>query len=376
VSAKAISADSHMDLTFLPPDTFTSRVPAKFRDMAPRVVDRDGAKYWMTGNDELGRYGYYGPGVTGGKRGKILADNGFTSGHTRPSDTVARRQDQERDGVEAEIIYGIIGISRRLFGTGISDPLLLTEVYRAYNDWIAEFGRSAPGRYFGLGCLPNHDAQAAAAEVQRCAKLGLRGAVFVPWGCKLPVWHAMWEPMWAAAADSDFVISFHVFEGGGATVGYEIQGIKDPACTGAWVVVAPGQMDEILASVILSGVCERHPKLRLVLGESGIGWLPYMLERMDDTYEERLAEDLKLPLPPSAYFKRQIYATFQKDFHGVRAMAEIAPDNVMWGSDYPHRDGTWPFSQKAIDEQFRGVDENIKRKMLWDNVRRVYRIES
>ena len=374
MTVKTISADSHMDLTFLPPDTFTSRVPAKFRDMAPRVVDRDGAKYWMTGGDELGRYGYYGPGVTGGKRGKILADNGFTSGHTRPSDTVARRQDQERDGVEAEIIYGIIGISRRLFGTGISDPELLTEVYRAYNDWIAEFGRRAPGRYFGLGCLPNHDAQAAAFEVQRCAKLGLRGAVFVPWGCKLPVWHAMWEPMWAAAAESDFVISFHVFEGGGATVGYEIQGIKDPACTGAWVVVAPGQMDEILASVILSGVCERHPKLRLVLGESGIGWLPYMLERMDDTYEERLADDLKLSLPPSAYFKRQIFATFQKDFHGVRAMAEIAPDNVMWGSDYPHRDGTWPFSQKAIDEQFRGIDESIKRKMLWENVRRVYRI--
>jgi predicted TIM-barrel fold metal-dependent hydrolase len=363
-----------MDLTFLPPDTFTSRVPAKFRDMAPRVVDRDGAKYWMTGDDELGRYGYYGPGVTGGKRGKILADNGFTSGHTRPSDTVARRQDQERDGVEAEIIYGIIGISRRLFGTGISDPLLLTEVYRAYNDWIAEFGRSTPGRYFGLGCLPNHDAEAAAAEVRRCAELGLRGAVFVPWGCKLPVWHAMWEPMWAAAEETDLVISFHVFEGGGATVGYEIQGIKDPACTGAWVVVAPNQMDEILASVVLSGVCERHPKLRLVLGESGIGWLPYLLERMDDTYEERLADDLKLSLPPSAYFKRQIYATFQKDFHGVRAMAEIAPDNVMWGSDYPHRDGTWPFSQKAIDEQFRGIDESIKRKMLWENVRRVYRI--
>src|SRR2546422_488383 len=119
----------------------------------------------------------------------------------------------------------------------------------------------------------------------------------------------------------------------------------------------------------------RHPKLRLVLGESGIGWLPYILERLDDTYEERLADDLKLPLPPSAYFKRQMYATFQKDFHGVRAMAEIAPDNVMWGSDYPHRDGTWPFSQKAIEEQFRGIDPKIQRKMLWENVRRVYRID-
>ena len=151
--------------------------------------------------------------------------------------------------------------------------------------------------------------------------------------------------------------------------------MRDAASTGSWTVVAPLQMDEIHASVILSGVCERHPRLRLVLGESGIGWLPYMLERLDDTYEERLADDLKLSLPPSAYFKRQIYATFQKDVHGVRAMAQIAPDNVMWGSDYPHRDGTWPFSRKAIEEQFRGIDESIQRRMLWDNVRRVYRID-
>ena len=78
---------------------------------------------------------------------------------------------------------------------------------------------------------------------------------------------------------------------------------------------------------------------------------------------------------PSAYFKRQIYATFQKDHHGVEAMAKIAPDNVMWGSDYPHRDGTWPFSQKVIAEQFRDVDAAIARKMLWDNARRVYRID-
>ena len=176
--------------------------------------------------------------------------------------------------------------------------------------------------------------------------------------------------------ETGLVISFHVFEGGGATVGYEVKGVRRPDVIGEWTVVAPLQMDEILTSVILSGVCQRHPGLRLVLGESGIGWLPYMLERLDDTYEERLADDLALPLPPSAYFKRQIWATFQKDLHGVRAMAAIAPDNVMWGSDYPHRDGTWPFSRKAIEEQFRDIPEGIACRMLWDNVRRLYRIDS
>ena len=377
MTVRVMSADSHMDLIYLPPDTFTSRMPARWGDRAPHVVERDGLKVWVSGDDVLGPYGMYGPGVTGGKRGRILAEAGFASGkQTRPSDPTQRREDQERDGVEAEIIYGIIGISRGIMGNkGVGDPALLAGVYHAYNQYIAEFNRSMPGRYFGLGCLPNHDGQAAADEVRHCAGLGLKGLLFVPWGSAMPAWHEMWEPMWSAAEEMNLVLSFHVFEGGGATVGYEVKGIRHPAVIGSWTVVAPMQMDEILVSVILSGVCERHPRLKLVLGESGIGYLPYILERLDDTYEERLADDLNLPLPPSAYFKRQIYATFQKDFHGVRAMAEIAPDNVMWGSDYPHRDGTWPFSRKAIEEQFRGIDEAIQRKMLWDNVRRLYGLD-
>jgi predicted TIM-barrel fold metal-dependent hydrolase len=377
MTTRVMSADSHMDLIYLPPDTFTSRMDPKWGERIPHVVDRGERKVWVTGDAELGPWATYGPGVTGGRRGRILAEAGFASGkQTRPSHPQQRREDQERDGVEAEIIYGIIGISRGLLGgQGITDAALLADVYTAYNQYIADFNRTEAGRFFGLGCLPNHDGQAAAAEVRRCAALGLRGAVFVPWGSAMPAWHEMWEPMWSAAEASDLVISFHVFEGGGATVGYEVKGVRHPAVIGSWTVVAPLQMDEICVSVILSGVCERHPRLRLVLGESGIGWIPYILERLDDTYEERLADDLALPLPPSAYFKRQMYATFQKDFHGVRAMAALAPDNVMWGSDYPHRDGTWPFSRKAIEEQFRDIPEAIARKMLWENVRRLYRLE-
>jgi predicted TIM-barrel fold metal-dependent hydrolase len=376
MTTRVMSADSHMDVFYLARDTFETRMDAAWGDRIPRVVERDGVMAWVSGGEIISPWGVYGPGVTGGKRGRILVQEGFASGVARPSDPALRRADQERDGVEGEIIYGILGISRGLFGhAGLRDPALLAAVYQGYNAYIAEFGRSMPGRFVGLGCLPNHDGQAAAEEVRRCAALGLKGGVLVPWGSAMPVWHEMWEPLWTAAEQADFVISFHVFEGGGVTVGGAIKGVTSKASAGAWTCVAPMQMDEILCSVILSGVCERHPRLRLVLGESGIGWLPYMLERLDDTYEERLSDDLGLPLPPSAYFKRQIFATFQKDFHGVRAMAAIAPDNVMWGSDYPHRDGTWPFSQKAIEDQFRAMDESVARKMLWGNVRRVYRLD-
>lgn len=374
MALKVMSADCHMDLFYLPQDAFTARMAARWGEAIPRVVERDGQQIWVSNGQMLSVWGVYGPGMTAGKRGRILVQEGFAAGRARASDPVQRRADQERDGIAAEIIYGILGISRGLLGgTGIREPGLLSAVYRAYNEYIAEFNRSAPDSYFGLGCLPNHDAQAAADEVRYCASLGLKGATIVPWGAAMPLWHEMWEPLWAAAEALDVVITFHVFEGGAATVGSAVN-LKHPVSAGAWTTVAPMQLDEILASVILAGVCERHPALRLVLGESGIGWIPYLLERLDDTWEERLTDDCPLSMLPSEYFKRQICATFQKDHHGVAAMARIAPDNVMWGSDYPHRDGTWPFSPKVIEEQFHDVDETIARKMLWDNVRRVYRI--
>lgn len=375
---QVMSADCHLDITYLPADCFLERMDSKWGDSIPHVVASDGRNIWMSGDDSIGPWAYYGPGVGGGKRGRILVEEGFAAGdQLRPSDPIQRWEDMQRDGVEAEVIYGIIAISKgRNMNSGIENRDLLAAVYRAYNEFIAEFNRQQPGRFYGLGCIPNHDAKVAASEVEHCAKLGLPGVLFVPWGAVMPVWHDMWEPMWAAAEQANLAFSFHVFEGGGATVGYEVNGISHPASVGSWTVVAPLQMDEICASIILSGVCERHPKLRFVLGEAGIGWIPYMLERMDDTYAERLAEDLRLDLPPSDYFKRQIYSTFQKDFHGLKAMGEIAPDNIMWGSDYPHRDGTWPNSQEAIVSQFKGVDPELAKKALWSNARWVYGIDT
>ena len=377
MAQKVMSADCHMDITYLPADTFTSRMDSAWGDRIPHVEDVDGQPTWVSGPDRMGAFAYYGPGVAGGKRGRILVEEGFASGdELRPSNPDQRQEDMRRDGLEGEVIYGIIGITKgRHTGGGMRDPELVAAVYHAYNKFIAEFNQTRPGFFFGMGCLPNHDADVAAAEVQHCAELGLPGVLFVPWNAKMPVWHEMWEPMWSAAEAANLAFNFHVFEGGGATVGYLVNGVKNAAAIGSWTVVAPMQMDEICASLILSGVCQRHPGLRFVLGESGIGWIPYLLERLDDTYAERLADDLKLDLKPSDYFKRQIYATFQKDFHGLHAMGEIAPDNIMWGSDYPHRDGTWPNSQQAIEAQFRDVDPVLANKALWENVRRVYAID-
>src|SRR5437870_2244877 len=140
MALRVMSADSHMDLIYLPPDTFTSRMAATSGGTVPRVVERDGRKWWVSGDAVLGPYGVYGPGVTGGKRGRILAEAGFATGkQTRPSNPVERREDQQRDGVEAEVIYGIIGVSRGLFThAGISDR---SEERRVGKEWCARWRR-------------------------------------------------------------------------------------------------------------------------------------------------------------------------------------------------------------------------------------------
>jgi predicted TIM-barrel fold metal-dependent hydrolase len=139
-------------------------------------------------------------------------------------------------------------------------------------------------------------------------------------------------------------------------------------------------MDEPLAAVIFSGALERHPRLRIVLAETGIGWLPYMLERLDDTYRKFMdAEEfwqrqggLPISMPPSAYFRRQVWATFQTDEVGVRLRDVLGEDRIMWASDYPHADSTWPESPQAIAENFRDVPAAARRRILCDNARELY----
>jgi predicted TIM-barrel fold metal-dependent hydrolase len=373
MTTSAISADSHMDLTYMPHDAFTSRVAQKWKDRVPHIVETSEGKFWYGDGKRLARFGYYGPGLNAGKRGALLVAEGFASGEkTSPADPHLRLQDQDRDGVACEVIYGILGLSKGLTGgDGLSDTELVGVVYHAYNEYIADFNAQAPQRFCGLGCIPNHDVEAAIAEATYCAERGLKGAAFVAWTPQYPIWHTYWEPLWSAAEEIGLVISPHVFEGGASIVD-KMGGDNIPGPKAAWLVVSPMQLDEVLTSMVFSGIPERHPKLKIVLGESGIGWLPYVLERMDYTYEDRLTDQIKLSLKPSEYFQRQIYATFQKDPIGIRMMGQIAPDNVMWASDYPHRDGTWPESQQAIADQFTGVDDGLKHKMLWDNVSRLY----
>jgi predicted TIM-barrel fold metal-dependent hydrolase len=142
----------------------------------------------------------------------------------------------------------------------------------------------------------------------------------------------------------------------------------------AFAAVAPMQLDEVLAAVVMGGLLERHERLRVVLGESGIGWVPYVLERMEmelDKYAGRM-RDHRLALRPTELFRRQVFVTFEEDRLGIELIPRIGADNVMWASDYPHPDSTFPHSRREVEETFRGVEPAVMRKVAAENCARLY----
>jgi predicted TIM-barrel fold metal-dependent hydrolase len=287
-------------------------------------------------------------------------------GIRRPTDPDQRIKDMERDGVQAEIIFGILGAATRL-----DDHEAAGEMFRIYNDWLVDFCRHYPDRQIGLACLPYGDIPAAIAEVHRVAKMGLRGLeLSCSWDME-PMWHPVWEPLWQAVNEVGLPLHFHTFPTMPPSVREKAVGHTKRAAL--FTAVAGFQMNliNILAAVIGAAVLERYPRLRISFGESGIGWLPYALDRMDFEWEDRF-HDLGLKMKPSDYWRRQCKATFQFDRIGTKMIEEIGEETLMWGSDYPHGDGVWPESTKYIQEQFGHLPAATTHKIVCENAGKFY----
>ncbi|HYB43410.1 MAG TPA: amidohydrolase family protein [Candidatus Methylomirabilis sp.] len=372
---RVISADDHIDMLWLPRDLWQKRVSAAWRDRAPRVVDTADGPYWMCGEDRWDAWGGRAgaAGALGGRRSALARGGVLVPGVLRPTTTALRLEDMARDGIDATVMYGPI------VPLLIKDPELRQVCYRAYNEWLAEFCATAPERLIGAGLIPIDEAKMAADEVRHLKSLGLRTGMLLAARVETPLWDEAWEPLWEAGAETGIPIGFHL-GGGLRTVAERGPRLNDFGNMGVRIACATLQVDEALAAVIFSGALERHPGLKIVLAETGIGWLPYMLERMDDTFRKFIdAEDfwrahggLRLTMPPSAYFRRQVWATFQTDLVGLRVVDTLGADRVMWASDYPHPDSTWPESRQAIEENFRGVAPEARRRILCDNAKALY----
>ncbi|HVH76401.1 MAG TPA: amidohydrolase family protein [Stellaceae bacterium] len=373
---EVISADCHVDLIWLDPELFVKNARAEFKDRMPYVTDGPKGPVWVTkagaqfglmnGMGSVGRE--YVPGQI--HRSDRMASTGLYDdgkrGIRRLTDPDLRLKDQDRDGVQAEVLYGILGAAMR-----INDNEAAGEMLRIYNDWLADFCSRHPERYAGLASVPNHDTEAAVGEIERVARRGhVRGLEIARQHDMKALWDPWWEPVWAAVAASGLPLHFHTIGGPGRDFS-QLTGKVLLAARAASITSFQMHMADVLMSVIFAGVLERHPNMKLVIGEAGTGWIPYILDRMDAEWEDQF-QGLDLKMKPSRYWYRQCYATYQSDPVGVKLIDELGADNIMWGSDFPHPDGVWPDSQEYIRRELGHLPAATRKKIVCDNAAKLY----
>jgi predicted TIM-barrel fold metal-dependent hydrolase len=289
-----------------------------------------------------------------------------------------RLADQAADGVDVELIFP----NKGLLFWATPDPVFADAMCRAWNRWAFEWFGGADGWNGGrtrpLASIAAGVPELARAEIEWAAAQGFVGLCFgnspvygpKTWG-HLEYNDPVFEPIWALIEESGLPLTFHVSTGrdpravggnGGAVINY--------VCHSMETTLEP------LVQLISSGVFERHPGLRAGIVESGIGFVPWLVETMDYAYRvHHMFVRPVTPEPPSFYFRRNCFATFQEDHAGVAAAEPYdLVDNFMWANDYPHHEGSWPHSAPAIARQMSGLGPQSRAKILGENARRVFKL--
>ena len=368
---KVISADSHCN----EPAEIYERLPVEYRARAPHEEIIDGERFMVfegqapmpviapnpLNEDDMQRYW---------RDGEDLGRQQHRAGGV---DIPLRLADLEKDGVSAEVIY-----PQAVFKTFASpDPGYQLALSGLYNDWHHEIFGARQDVFAITAEIPMLNVEDAISEAKRVANMGYK-SLSLP--CAMPTKpynHPDYEPFWDAAEELNIPLAFHVFTTG-----------PDPAATAAANEYerATGVGEDHLGSItgmaaamgptimlIASNTLGRHPNMKFVLVESGVGWLAWVLQCLDELHAKRHMWAVPhLELPPSEYFKRQGYATFGDDLAGLLTRELTGTDCLMWGSDYPHDEGTFPHSQEVIDRIFKDIPEDEKRKIVGGNAARLY----
>jgi predicted TIM-barrel fold metal-dependent hydrolase len=348
-----ISADNHV---FEPITLWQERLPMSFRSRGPRVEERNG---WRVMAIE---------GMPDRKLARV--DSGGPTEqpnrHTGGADPDARLRDMALDGVVAEVIYPTFG----LFIDMITAADLQMACAAVYNDWLAETFLHRPDVFIPSAVVPVRDVATAAAELARVVGLGFRSATIPttpPVGS--PYNQPVFDPLWKIASDAGIPLSLHTGTGalpqhergpGGAVINYAKVGLLSA---------------ETLCYFAASGVLERFPDLRLVFVETGAGWLAYCCERMDEAFSEHEQwVNPKLEQPPSAYVRRQCFVTLGADRAPLLAREITGVEPLLWASDYPHPEGTFPESQQVVERIFAGVPDEVMQAIVHDNAAHLYQV--
>jgi predicted TIM-barrel fold metal-dependent hydrolase len=286
------------------------------------------------------------------------------------SDPKARLADMDAEGIDQAVLFPSVG----LYFWALTDAPAAVAIARAYNDWLASYCAADPRRLFGAAMVPVQDPAAAAAEVRRAHdELGFP-ALFVRPNpcCGRSLSDRAYEPIWEAAEEAGMAVGVHE----GSSVIVPTLGADRPFNPLVLHAVSHS-FEEMLAcaQLIAFGVLDRHPALRVVFLESGGGWAPFWLERLDEQAESFGAFCPEMHLTPSEYFARQCWISFEVDESTLPVLAPvIGDDRVVWGSDYPHHDATFPGAVEALLRTTAPMSEDGRRRVLGANAATLYRL--
>jgi len=374
-----IDIDTHVTE---PAGVWSDRLASKWGDRIPHIQRINGVDLWLIGDEAVGMPGAY---STAGYDG-VYPDMRKTYEEIPAAmyDAKARLAFMDEEKLYANVLYPNVGGFGMATFLKLGDPELRLACVRAYNDWLMEWCSADPKRLVPVAANPFWDVRVAVREIQRCAQLGYQAVLM----CNQPQDHgqpvlrdAHWDPIWAAAQEAGMSISFHI--GGGDLS--EI--VNDTGKIGTRANFARASVNTFMdngrcmTDLIMGGIPHRFPKLKMVSVESGIGWIPFVLESLDWQWRNNgvSVEHPEYDLLPSEYFRRQIYASFWFEEKLIGPALELFPDNILYETDYPHPTCQAPGPVSAGQHPGRYAEavlgdlpEPLVRKVLYESAAALY----
>jgi predicted TIM-barrel fold metal-dependent hydrolase len=386
------SADCHL---MEPPDLWVEGLPRSMRDRAPRYEYTETHRIWHRDGKAFLK--------------EPLAIEGRADGTPITDDVELRMKELAEDGIWAELIFGNMGT----FCLGAEDPEYAMACARVFNDYLADAYGPYGDRELPVAMVPVRDVGAAVGEIERVVELGLR-SVALPMTPPTPYFLEDYDPIWAVAEASGIPLCFHVGTGGdpfgagnpiAAAAAAAGDGVLSPrfgdvlaTSVGLALQMAPQQL---VVTMVASGVLERHPELQVLVVEAGAGWLAPLMEAMDFAWTPKTGHDRESELPvgideagnevargfnfkqggwkysmkPSDYARRQVKVTFMDEPAPLRFLEVTGTEPLLWGSDFPHPEGTWPRSREVTDRLFAGVDQADKDAIVGGNLAGIFDLE-
>jgi predicted TIM-barrel fold metal-dependent hydrolase len=374
---KVVDVDTHWSE---PMDLWTSRAPAALKDIVPQVHMKDGKRWWFIDGQPFGPVHHASAMRKNGEKvpGAGFWDIPFEDVHESSYDVMARVEMMDATGIWAQIVYpNVLGFGNaKAIAFSPQARLAATQIY---NDACAEAQELSGGRFLPMTLVPWWDINEAVSEIRRCASMGLRGINTNPdpHESGMPdLGDEFWNPMWEACTELNMPINFHIgsspnqFEWFGSAPWESLGADKKTLAGGTMLFSGNGK---VITNIILSGLLDRFPKLQFVSVESGIGWVPFLLESLEYSLSEK-----KIPgtMSPTDYFKRNFSACFWFEKRGVKAIADqIGVDNIMWESDYPHPTCLFPDALDSAAQSVQGFSDGDMRKIMGGNAARIYNLK-